>query len=222
MDKIVKIKSVEHVTHDVLHWVLEKPEGLTFRPGQAVDISINQPEWKNEIRTFTFTSLPDDNVIEFTTKTYPERKSVTAHFLTLKPGDEWILHDIYGDIGYKGEGVFIAGGAGITPFVAIIKQLQKDNKLGGSKLIFANKKRGDIIYENWFRKLLGKNFINVLSDQEIDGFEHGFITKEIIKKQMEPGLKYFYLCGPPPMMDAMESHFETLGVPKENVIKEGF
>lgn len=222
MDKIVKIKSVEHVTHDVLHWVLEKPEDFTYRPGQAVDISINQSEWKNEIRTFTFTSLPSDNVIEFTTKTYPERKSVTAHFLTLKPGDEWILHDIYGDIAYKGEGIFIAGGAGITPFVAILKQMEKEGKIGHSKLIFANKKRGDIIYEEKFRKLLGKNFINVLSDEEVEGFKHGFVTKELIKDQLDEKLKYYYLCGPPPMMDAVENHFAALGIPKDNVIREGF
>jgi len=222
MERIAKIKSVEHVTHDVLHWVLEKPDGITYRPGQAVDISINQPEWKNEIRTFTFTSLPDDDIIEFTTKTYPERKSVTNHFLSLKAGDEWILHDVYGDIAYKGEGLFIAGGAGITPFYAILRQLAQQHKVGNNKLIFANKTRGDIIYKDKFEKLLGKNFINILSHEDVDGYEHGFVTAELIKKYAGADTKYYYLCGPPPMMDAVEKQLVSLGVSADNLVKEGF
>jgi ferredoxin-NADP reductase len=54
----------------------------------------------------------------------------------LHAGDELILHDIWGAIHYKGEGTFIAGGAGVTPFIAIFRQLQKDGKIGNNKLIF--------------------------------------------------------------------------------------
>jgi predicted ferric reductase len=47
----------------------------------------------------------------------------------LKHGDELIIRDVWGAIEYKGEGVFIAGGAGVTPFIAILRQLQADDKL---------------------------------------------------------------------------------------------
>ena len=46
-----KIKSIVPVTHDVLRVVAERPEGLTYTPGQAVDISINKEGWEKEIRT---------------------------------------------------------------------------------------------------------------------------------------------------------------------------
>ena len=52
-------------------------------------------------------------------------------------GDELILHKAFGAIAYKGEGVFIAGGAGVTPFISILRFLQSANKVGASKLIFA-------------------------------------------------------------------------------------
>jgi predicted ferric reductase len=45
----------------------------------------------------------------------------------LKHGDELIIRDVWGAIEYKGEGVFIAGGAGVTPFIAILRQLQADD-----------------------------------------------------------------------------------------------
>lgn len=222
MSITVKVKKVEHLTHDVLRVVAEKPVGIIYEPGQATDISINKEGWKDEVRTFTFVSLNDEDFIEFNIKTYPSHNGVTNELLSLKPGDEINIGDVYGDIRYKGEGIFIAGGAGITPFTAILKKLEKENKLGNNKLIFANKAKSDIMLEDHFHKLLGKNFINILSDEKLEGYEHGFISPELIKKHMEPGLEYFYLCGPPPMMNAVEKHLASLGISEDKIVKEGF
>lgn len=221
MAQAVKIKSIEHLTHDVLKIVLEKPEGISYHPGQAADIAINKPGWETAWRSFTFVSLPEEDYLEFNIKTYPEKKGVTNELLSLKPGDELLVGDVYGDIAFKGEGIFIAGGAGITPFIAILRSLEKKGQLGNNKLIFANKTKGDIIRKEFLEKLLGKNFINVLSNEEVEGYKHGFITQEIIKEQIEDH-KYFYLCAPPPMMDAMQKHLAALGVDESAIVKEGF
>src|SRR5678809_133275 len=103
MQHFVKILSIEHVTHDVLQVVTEKPTAYSFTPGQATDVSINKEGWKDELRPFTFTSLPANNYVEFTIKTYPSRNGVTNQILQLKKNDELILHDVFGEIGYKGE-----------------------------------------------------------------------------------------------------------------------
>lgn len=222
MEQAVKIKTIEHVTHDVLHIVLEKPDGISYNPGQAVDISINKPGWEKELRPFTFTSLPEDSEIEFTIKTYPSHNGVTNQLLKLKVGDELIVHDVFGEICYKDEGVFIAGGAGVTPFIAIFKYLEKNHKVGNNKLLFANKMKEDIILKGKFERLLGNNFINILSNEEVSGYEHGFVNSEIIKKYSDSNTKYYYLCGPDPMMEAVEKHLASLGIPKEKIVREGF
>lgn len=222
MERVVKIKSINHLTHDVLKIVAEKPQGITYVPGQAVDISINKPGWEKELRTFTFTSLQDDDHIEFNIKTYPSHNGVTNQLLTLKAGDELILHDVYGDIHYKGEGLFIAGGAGITPFIAIFRHLEKNNKVGNNKLLFANKTKADIILEDKFNQLLGKNFTNVLSDEQLDGYEHGFVNAELIKKCAGSSSSYYYLCGPDPMMNAVEKQLHSIGITDEFIVREGF
>lgn len=222
MAQTVKILSIEKLTHDVLKIVAEKPKDLTYNPGQAVDISINKPGWEQELRSFTFTSLPEDKFIEFTIKTYPSHNGVTGQFLSMNQGDELIVQDVYGDISYKGEGVFIAGGAGVTPFIAILKQLEKQSQIGNNKLIFANKTKADIILEEKFSDLLGKNFINVLSGEEHPGYEHGFITPDLIKKHTDGQDQFFYLCGPGPMMEAVENHLSTLGVAKNSIVRESF
>ena len=224
---IVKIKGISKITHDVLQIATTRPPQYFYLPGQATEVSINQDGWEEETRPFTFTSLPDSDYIEFTIKTYPTHVGVTNQLLKLDVGDELILHDVWGDIAYKGEGIFIAGGAGVTPFIAIFRHLQSINEVGNNKLIFANKTKGDIILEDELTKILGSNFINILSDEKTEEYPHGFITEAFIKAQMTEGVNHeitdlFYLCGPPPMIDAIEKQLMHLQVDEKSIIKEAF
>ncbi len=221
-EHIVKIKSINKITHDVLQVVTEKPGRYSFTPGQATEISINKDDWKNKKNPFTFTCLPADDYLEFTIKTYPLHKSVTNELLQLKEDDELILHDVFGAIKYKGEGVFIAGGAGVTPFISIFRYLHSKNKIGHNKLFFANKTKADIILEQEFKKLLGNRFINILSDEKVDGYANGQITEEFIKENTETVNTIFYLCGPPPMMEAIVKQLINLHVPESAIVKEVF
>ncbi len=219
-EQVVKIKSLEKLTHDVLKIVTEKPGEFSFTPGQAAEVSINKEEWKEEKRPFTFTCLPADDYLEFTIKTYPSHKAVTNELLSLTADDELILHDVFGAIHYKAEGLFIAGGAGVTPFISIFRYLQSTGKTGNNKLIFANKTRADIILEQEFKNMLGTNFINILSEEKAEGYENGMISEEFIKANMGGTDQLFYLCGPKPMMEAVEKQLAALNIKKESIIRE--
>ena len=219
---LVKIKSINKVTHNVLMIATEKPPEYSFTPGQATEVSINKNGWQNEKRPFTFTCLPDDDYLEFTIKTYPSHKGVTNELLQLKQNDELILHDIFGAIGYKGEGVFIAGGAGVTPFISIFRFLKSKNEIGDNKLIFANKTKGDIILKQEFENLLGEKFINILSVENAVGYAHGYITEEFLKANITNLKKRIYLCGPEPMMEVVEKQLSNLNVDPTSIIKEEF
>jgi len=218
----VKVRSIGKVTPDVLRIVTAKPPKYTFTPGQATEVSINKRDWKDEKRPFTFTCLPEDDYLEFTIKTYPSHKGVTNQLLQLEKDDELILHDVFGDIAYKGEGMFIAGGAGVTPFISIFRYLQSKNEIGSNKLIFANKTKADIILEQEFKKMLGDNFINILSDEKAQGYANGQITQDFIEANSGGTNKIFYVCGPPPMMDAIEKQLANLKVDKKSIVREAF
>jgi ferredoxin-NADP reductase len=220
--QLVKIKSIKHITHDVLQIVTDKPQQYSFTPGQATEIAINKDGWQNEKRPFTFTCLPANDYLEFTIKTYPSHKGVTNQLLQLKKNDELLLHDVFGAIGYNDEGLFIAGGAGVTPFISIFRYLQSINKIGNNKLIFANKTKADIILEQEFKNLLGTNFINILSDKNVDEYIHGQITEDFLKAHIDCFIKNVYVCGPPPMMEAIEMFLANMHVDKKSIIKEAF
>ncbi|MGW8123605.1 flavodoxin reductase [Roseivirga echinicomitans] len=219
---IISLQSIEKITPDVIKIKTDKPNGYTFKVGQATEVGINKEGWEKELRPFTFTCLPQDNYLEFIIKTYPSHKGVTAEMLNLKPKDELLIGDAWGTIGYKGPGAFIAGGAGITPFIAIFRQLQADKSLAGNKLIFANKTKADIIHKAEFTRMLGSNFINILSDEKTKEHEHGFISRKLLKNYDLTTCKHIYLCGPQPMMEAVEQQLHELGIDKKRIVKEEF
>ncbi len=218
----VKIKVITKITHDVLKIVTEKPLHFTFTPGQATDVSLNKNGWRNQKRPFSFTSLPENDYLEFTIKVYPSHLGVTNQLPTLQKDQELILHDAFGAIAYKGEGVFIAGGAGVTPFISILRYLQSKNELGANKLIFANKSRADIILVKEFGKMLDKNFINILSEEKTAEYVHGQITEEFLRPHLSGHNKPVYVCGPPPMMEAIEKQLDRLGVDSKLIVREVF
>lgn len=218
---IVKILETFFITHDVISFIIERPDNYKFEPGQATEVSINKEGWKDKARPFTFTSLPEDNFLQLIIKTYPSHKGVTSEMLSLKTGDDLILHDVFGTITYQGKGTFIAGGAGITPFVSILRKLQKSDELSGNRLIFANKTKEDIILHKELESFFGKEFINILSDEKIDGYHHGIITKDFLKENITDQSEKYYVCGPPPMNKAVIEQLIGLGVSEKSIIKEG-
>lgn len=216
----LRIISIGLITRNVLQIFTVKPRTIEFIPGQAAEISINKDGWQNEKRPFTFTSLPDDEFLQFTIKTYPQNKGVTNELLNLKRNDELIIHDIFGAINYKGEGTFIAGGAGVTPFISIFRYLASTNAVGDNRLIFANKTLDDIILKYEFNSLLGENFINILSEEAKEPFLQGHINHDFLKNYLTDLNKNVYLCGPPPMMDAVEKILSDLNFDEKLLVKE--
>ena len=144
LEHIVKILETEFVTPDVKRFLVEKPPGYRFFPGQATDVSINTPEMKDQLRSFTFTSLPTAKRLEFIIKIYSDHDGVTKKLGLLHAGDELILHDVFGVIQYDGPGFFFAGGAGVTPFIAILRDLHHKGEVKGNTLICSNKSADDV------------------------------------------------------------------------------
>lgn len=216
----VKILKIEQVTHDVRRFILEKPKGYRFIPGQANDITLDKEGWRDEKRPFSFTSLNEDPYLEFTIKIYPAHQGVTEKLGMLKEGDFLILREPFGAIQYKSPGVFIAGGAGITPFIAIFRQLYKEGKLTGNTLLFSNKTKEDVILENELKKMLGKNCIFTLTREEIKGYDFGRIDVAYLQRKIKDFRQRFYVCGPPRMVKDIKAFLEQLGVEPDTVVFE--
>jgi ferredoxin-NADP reductase len=215
----VKILETEFVTHDVKRFRVEKPEGYEFKPGQATEVTIKGLEDKVGKGPFTFTSLNDQSYLEFIIKVYDDG-GLTKELGKLKIGDEVIIHDVWGSIIYQEPGVFISGGAGVTPFIAILKQLFKAGKIEGNKLIFSNKTEKDIILKDEFEQMLGKNFINVITQQKSDKYYSQRIDEKLINQLVDNFNQYFYICGPDKFVEDIKGIVKNLGVKEDKIVIE--
>jgi len=220
MDHIVRILTTTEVTHDVRAFRVAKPENYVFEPGQATEVSFNDDKWRDEKRPFTFTGLNSSPYIEFTIKIYRDHDGVTNRLGTARAGDELIIRDVWGAISYKGPGYFIAGGAGITPFLAILRDLKSKNKLAGNQLYFSNKASRDIILRNELDQMLGKDAHYVITNETDPQLGKGFIDKSFLKKEIEDFTKNFYLCGPDKMVSALTATLTELGARPDAVVFE--
>lgn len=220
MDHIVRIIAIESVTHNVRRYVIEKPDGFIFEPGQATDVSINEQKWEKELRPFTFTCLNTDHYLEFTIKSYNDHEGVTHRLGQLNIGDELIVRDVWGAITYKGPGYFIAGGAGITPFIAILRQLNKDGKLKGNTLFFSNQTDDDIILHDELKAMPGLKVHFTTTKQKGGKNDHRKIDKAFLEAEVKDFKKHFYVCGPDQMVKDISDTLAELGAKADSIVFE--
>ncbi len=216
---IVKVLQTDFVTHNVKRFVVEKPDGYTFVSGQATDVAIHKPGLENELRPFTFTCLPDSDHLEFIIKIYTGHEGMTEKLLQVNAGDKLIVHDVFGTIHFEGAGLFIAAGAGITPFIAIFRHLKEQNKLSGNTLLFANRTEDDIILKDELKQMLGGNYFDVIEVPKSGGAGKR-IDRELLKQHLSLGKQFYYVCGPEKFTATMVEMLMELGVAKSQIIIE--
>jgi hypothetical protein len=219
----ITLRTITPVTHDTNHLVLTRPEGYAWIPGQANHWGLDIEGFRDAGNPFTITSLPDEPDLEYVIKTYPTDKypdhgGMTERIAKLQPGDKVFIDEASGDIQDKGEGVFIAGGAGITPFIPILKQRRQNGALNGCTLLFSNKTEEDIILRETWDTMPGLNVIYTVTDAP-SPFSNRLIDKDFIAGTV--GFDHrFYVCGPPGMMKSVIAALRDAGVTDENIVTE--
>ncbi len=215
---IVKVLESQFINYDVKRFEVEKPKEYDFIPGQAVNISINEPDWKTKKRPFTFTNQKDSKNLEFIIKIYKDHNGVTNKLSEVNAGDELILHDVFGAIHYEKPGVFIAAGTGITPFLAIFRNLYKQNKLRGSKLIFVNKTSLDIIAAQELQRMFKDDFRPIFTREGVVGFRGRRIDRKFLIENIVDFSQCFYVCGPAKFVEEIVENLKALGADSKSLI----
>ncbi|KKQ75437.1 MAG: Oxidoreductase FAD/NAD(P)-binding domain protein [Candidatus Woesebacteria bacterium GW2011_GWB1_38_5] len=220
MDK-VKIISNEEIANNVRSFKVEKPKGYRFVPGQAVKIFIEKKEFRDDGHPFTLTSLNSDNFLEFFIKQYPESDGFTKTLHLFNPGDSILIDELFGSIIYKGTGLFLAAGSGITPFISIFRDLINRGGVSDNGLLFSNKTFEDIILYNEIKKMFSHNdrLVFTLSQEERTGFAYGRINRWMLRRYMQSGDK-LYICGPKSFVKNLSLIAYEFGKSENDVIFE--
>ncbi|HEX4299127.1 MAG TPA: flavodoxin reductase, partial [Devosia sp.] len=213
---------IADVTHNVRRYTLERPEGYSFQPGQATDVSLDEEGWRDKKHPFTFTALPDAPTLEFTIKSYFDTggDGVTERLHGYRPGQSLVIRDVWGTITYKGPGTFIAGGAGVTPFIAILRDLHHNRKMAGHTLIVSNRTEADIILREEFEAMRGLDVLWTVTNEPGSKLLHERIDAAFLKRHVKDWAQNFYLCGPDDMVKQLRGTLKELGASVDNVTWE--
>ena len=113
----------------------------------------------------------------------------------------------------------LAGGSGITPFLSMAEAIADGTEDFRLVLLFGSRDVDNILFKEELDAIAAKTdkfkVVHVLSDAETEGYEHGFITAELIKKYAPAGEDYsVFLCGPEGMYKFLKPEIAKLGLPE--------
>ena len=118
--------------------------------------------------------------------------------------------------------ICLAGGSGITPFLSMAKAIADGTEDFKLTILFGSRTEEQILFKEELEKLAENEkieVVHVLSDEEKDGYENGFITAELIRKYAGDDYSVF-ICGPEAMYRFLEGELAKLGLERKNIRRE--
>ncbi|MBL8012008.1 MAG: flavodoxin reductase [Flavobacteriales bacterium] len=216
----VEVLGAVFLNATVKRFTLSRPKGFRFTPGQGCMVSIDRDGWRDRARPFTFTALPRARTLELIVKIYDAHEGVTRQLRTLGKGEHLLLGEAFGTITYQGPGVFLAGGAGITPFLAILRQLHQDKALKGHTLIWSNRRADDLFLDDELGRMLGRHYLKTFTRENVIGFRDRRIDRDDLVSVVHDFDQRFYLCGPEHFVTDLKALLLELGAAAESMVFE--
>jgi predicted ferric reductase len=217
-------------------WTLAlRPDGhpglATFMPGQFAWLTLRASPFALREHPFSISSAPEALPrLEFTIKPLGD---FTGTIDTVKPGELAYLDGPYGVFSVDRHAdapgfAAIVGGVGITPVISMLRSLAARGDPRPFWLIYANGNWDDVIMREDLDALRDKMDLRLVHVLETapDGWEGetGFVTKDLLERHLPSDRQslHYFLCGPPPMLKAVEDALADLGVPLDHVKVEIF
>ncbi|MRS03876.1 oxidoreductase, partial [bacterium] len=207
--------------------------GMHFHPGQFAWITAWDSPFRDHEHPFSFSSSAgDSSLLSFTIK---ELGDFTASIKNLTQGQRVYVDGPYGafsvDRHPQAQGfIFIAGGIGITPMMSMLRTLSDRGDSRPLTLIYANKTLETATFLEEIQKLpekLNLKVVHVLESPPADwSGEKGFVNADILKRHLPaeriPNRVEIFICGPGPMMNAVEKTLINIGIPLGDFHSERF
>ena len=229
MQFVTTVDEIIQRTYNVKSFRFKRPPTLDYKAGQFLVITINAGGQKLR-KHFSFSSSPTERGhIEFT-------KKLTGHEFSnaldaMKTGDWAEIDAPHGTFTFEGEYkrlVLLSGGIGITPLMGICQYCCDKQLDTNIVLLYGNKTEQDITFRKELEELQKQNRnlkVVFTLDEPGDGWtgRGGRIDAAMIRNEVPDYLgRVYYTCGPPAMIQVVESMLRDLRIPQEQIKKENF
>lgn len=197
-----------------------------FRAGQYVSIQMKIGD-SLVSRPYSIVSTPRQSMAGKLVLAVEKAGFVSGYLNdTAKVGDRFVMTEPSGEFHYETlrdshHIVCIAGGSGITPFVSMAGSLADGDEPYEMTLFYGARTAAQLVYKTELDELAArcKNFkvIYVLSDEQQEGCETGFVSAELLRKYVDISGSTFFLCGPQAMYDFVGKELAPFGLPRKAV-----
>jgi 3-ketosteroid 9alpha-monooxygenase subunit B len=227
----LRIARIVEETRDARSVVLEIPEAIAakfhYRAGQFLSFRV-EVDGHKLVRCYSLASSPDADVEHKVTikriedgrvsNWFNQVPSVGDTLHVLRPAGLFCLRE---DAEASKKIVLFGGGSGITPVISILKTSLATTSRA-IKLVYANRDRDSIIFREELDQLAAKHPDRIELIHRLD-VDHGFIDASAVRGYVgnDTGADY-YICGPGPFMDTVETTLHSLGIPKDSIFIERF
>ncbi len=227
--RIIKatLSSIEDATHDIKIIRLRPAKPLSFSPGQYATLQFT-PEHS---RPYSMAGLCTDEEMEFHIRHVPDGRVTGYLFNQLKVGDSvrvsGPLGTAYLRAKHEGPMVYVAGGTGLAPILSILRGAAGAEMQHPIHLYFGVRSPQDIYGLDQIKALqallpLLKVDVVVTTDYEGSGMRTGLITEAIA--QDIPNFEGWraYICGAPPMVEAVAALLKQRDIQEQHVYADAF
>ncbi|MFF5987200.1 benzoate 1,2-dioxygenase electron transfer component BenC [Prauserella flavalba] len=199
---------------------------LAFLPGQYVNIEV---PGTGETRSYSFSNAPDDKSLTFLVKLTPG--GVMSDYLTERAtaGDELSFTGPNGSFFLREADrpvLLLAGGTGLAPILSIVRTLRATGSTRPAHLIYGVSTDDDLVELDTLAELAaqveGFTWDYCVADPGSAAPNKGYVTSLIGDEHLHGGDVAVYLCGPPPMVEAVRTHFTERGVEPTGFYYEKF
>jgi predicted ferric reductase len=213
-----EVAEMHRITDRITEVVLDPVDHpLRFAPGQFAFLSLGRPAHDTRAHPFSITSHVDDPQLRFVVKGLGDH---TRELAVIPAGTSARVEGPYGTLTHtrmaNKRQVWIGGGIGITPFIAMARAVARDGAFDVD-LYYCTADAGEAYFHDELAEHV--NVIPVREDTD------GFLTAEKIAAVSGPlgdnGTDYL-ICGPPAMLHNLRSQLEAAGVPPSRVHAEDF
>lgn len=193
---------------------LAKPIG--FLAGQYVNIRVPGTD---RHRSYSFSSLPGGAEGSFLIRNLPGGTMSTWLGSRAKPGDTLELTGPMGAFYLRPierPQLWLAGGTGLAPFLAMLEKVAVEGTDHPIRLYYAVSRGADLVELDRMKALAAAighvEVVTILAAPDEDHARKGFVTDHLGTEDFNGGDTDVYLCGPPPMVEAVRQHMAALGV----------
>ncbi|MFM0037268.1 benzoate 1,2-dioxygenase electron transfer component BenC [Paraburkholderia strydomiana] len=196
-----------------------------FLPGQYVNIDV---PGSGQHRSYSFSSAPGESKVSFLIKRITG--GVMSTWLdSAQPGHKLELTGPLGSFYLRAVArplLFLAGGTGLAPFLSMLEMLARTHSQQTVHLIYGVTRKLDLVQvdaiEAYMTKLPNFTYATVVAEADSNHPRKGWVTQHMPPGALNDGDVDVYLCGPPPMVDAVRKHFDDNGVKPNSFHYEKF